>query len=72
MRKYFGVNCFIKLSIFITGARHDFLHAVHRKDIKDKRIAVTFREISKDIYAGDSESKTLVSLANSFQGAMCF
>ncbi|KAL4223797.1 cleavage furrow ingression [Mactra antiquata] len=52
-------------------ARTVWKHAIHRSDIKDKRIAVTLRELSKEFSKNgprEAEGKSLLDIALTFNG----
>jgi DNA N6-methyl adenine demethylase len=58
--------------IIIDGsARHDWTHAIHRSDITDRRISVTFRELSSEFKKGglkEAEGNKLIDIALTFKG----
>ena len=53
------------------AARHVWKHAISRADIGDRRIAMTFRELSDEFRPGgvkESDGEALLKLALTFQG----
>jgi len=59
--------------VVISGtARNVWKHAIRREDIRARRIAMTFRELSSEFCAGGSNEKTgndLVKIASSYNAA---
>ena len=54
-----------------SSARYTWLHSIKHEHISGHRIAVTFRELSKEFSSGGTEAdvgKELLAVANSFSG----
>lgn len=61
------------LLVVYGDARNVWKHAIHRNDIKDKRIAVTLRELSAEFSENgprETEGKSLLDIALKFNGVM--
>ncbi|XP_003388927.2 PREDICTED: alpha-ketoglutarate-dependent dioxygenase alkB homolog 4-like [Amphimedon queenslandica] len=60
-----------RLSIVIIegSARYNWLHGIRRENVTGRRVAMTFRELSREFSSGGSEEKlgeTLLSIASNF------
>lgn len=66
------VPMFQRSLIVVYGdARSKWKHAIHRSDIKHKRLAITYRELSQEFCEGgarDAEGKDLLKIALEFNG----
>lgn len=55
------------------SARYKFNHAIHREDIHDLRIAMTFRELTEEFLTGgqrEEDGDKLITIANTFSGSV--
>lgn len=66
------VPMFRRCLLIVYGpARHVWKHAIHRQDIQDRRIAITFRELSKEFQSNglrEEEGNELLKIALTFNG----
>ncbi|KAL4660564.1 alpha-ketoglutarate-dependent dioxygenase alkB 4-like [Arapaima gigas] len=59
------------LLVLYSKARHQWKHAIHRKDIHERRVCSTYRELSPEFLPGGLQEKLgsqLLSLALTFRG----
>ncbi|KAM9333309.1 alpha-ketoglutarate-dependent dioxygenase alkB homolog 4 isoform 2-T2 [Pholidichthys leucotaenia] len=59
------------LVVLYGEARHRWKHAIHRKDVNERRVCSTYRELSAEFLPGGQQAEVgsqLLSIALSFQG----
>ncbi len=59
------------LIVLYGEARHRWKHAIHREDIKGRRVCSTFRELSEEFVQGGEQEKLgseLLDISLSFKG----
>lgn len=59
------------LVVLYGEARHQWKHAIHRRDIHNRRVCSTFRELSAEFLPGGEQADTgsqLLDIASTFHG----
>lgn len=59
------------LTVVYGPARHAWMHGIHRCDITDRRLAITYRELSAEFQPGGEKEKvgkSLLDIAMTFEG----